>query len=73
MLDPAIFTKLPFASADSTNIGRNIGIDSAWKGSYQPPSKEWRAELMAARIESHNSAERWDKTPILQDMFEGML
>jgi hypothetical protein len=64
MLDPALFTKLPFASADSTNIGRNIGIDSAWRGTYQPPTKEWRAELMAARIESHNSAQQWQRVAV---------
>ncbi len=29
MLNPLIFTKLPLASADSTNVARNIGIDKA--------------------------------------------
>ena len=43
MLDPEVFTRLPLASADSTNIARNIGIDSAWTGAYMPPSKESRA------------------------------
>lgn len=60
MLDPKIFTRLPFASADSTNIARNIGIDSAWKGNYMPPTKEARAAVMRARIEANNSAERWN-------------
>lgn len=60
MLNPEIFTRLPFASADSTNIGRNIGIDSAWTGSYQPPTKEMRAQLMRSRIESHNAPARCD-------------
>jgi hypothetical protein len=32
MLNPEVFSRLPFASADSTNIGRNIGIDQAWRG-----------------------------------------
>ena len=59
MLNPEIFTKLPFASADSTNIGRNIGIDQSWKGNYMPPSKEVRAQVMRARIESHNAPARW--------------
>ncbi len=40
MLDPKVFTMLPFASADSTNIGRNIGIDQAWRGSYTPKKPE---------------------------------
>ncbi|MDH4566609.1 hypothetical protein E8E95_07950 [Pseudomonas sp. BN414] len=29
MLDPAIFDDLPFSSADSTNIGRTIGVRNA--------------------------------------------
>jgi hypothetical protein len=59
MLDPAIFAFLPFSSADSTNIGRNIGIDQAWRGTYTPPTKEARALLMRQRIESVNAAARW--------------
>ena len=59
MLNPAIFTKFPFASADSTNIGRNIGIDKSWKGNYMPPTKEARAMVMRSRIEAHNSPEIW--------------
>ncbi len=59
MLDPAIFGHLPLSSADSTNIGRNIGIDQAWRGTYTPPTKEARAAVMRSRIESHNSPPRW--------------
>jgi hypothetical protein len=59
MLNPDIFTRLPFASADSTNIGRNIGIDQAWRGTYSPPTKEARALVMRQRIESHNSPTHW--------------
>lgn len=55
MLNPKVFTQYPFASADSTNIGRNIGIDSAWKGTYLPPTKEARAQIMRQRIESSNA------------------
>lgn len=55
MLNPLIFTKLPLASADSTNVARNIGIDKAWTGAYAPSSKETRAALLVERIESHNS------------------
>jgi hypothetical protein len=60
MLDPLVFTRLPFASADSTNIGRNVGIDQAWRGTYSPPTKEARAAVMRARIESQNAPARWD-------------
>lgn len=53
MLNPDVFTRFPFASADSTNIGRNVGIDSKWKGTYTPATKESRAQVMRERIESH--------------------
>jgi hypothetical protein len=59
MLNPEVFSRLPFASADSTNIGRNIGIDSAWKGTYAPPTKEMRAQVMRSRIEAYNAPARW--------------
>jgi hypothetical protein len=59
MLNPKVFTKLPFSSADSSNIGRNIGIDKRWKGTYAPPTKEARASVMRRRIEHYNGAERW--------------
>lgn len=65
MLDPEIFSKLPFSSADSTNIGRNVGIDNNWRnGNYPPPTKEARAMVMRQRIESHNSSQKWTKQPI---------
>jgi hypothetical protein len=59
-LNPAIFTQLPVSSADSTNVARNIGIDSAWKGTYQPRSKQVRARILVDRIEYHNSLCRFD-------------
>jgi len=59
MLNPDIFTKFPFASADSTNIGQNIGIDSAWRGTYMPMNKDARAAVMRSRIEAFNGASSW--------------
>lgn len=59
MLDPVLFAHIPFASADSCNVARNIGIDSAWKGTYTPASKATRAIVMIDRIESHAAAHRW--------------
>ena len=56
MLNPKIFSKLPLSSADSTNTAQNIGIDSKWKGTYQPASKETRAQVIVERIESVNGA-----------------
>lgn len=63
MLNPKVFSKLPLASADSTNIGRNVGIDKKWeKGNYAPPTKEARTQVMRSRIESVNASAVW--TPI---------
>jgi hypothetical protein len=55
MLSPHIVTAVPLASADSTNVARNIGLDSAWSGAYAPATKETRAMVLAERIESHQS------------------
>lgn len=70
MLNPKVFSKLPFSSADSTNIGRNVGIDKAWKGTYLPPNKETRAAVMRSRIESVNAPPTWSfQTGSTIDMF----
>ena len=68
MLNPEVFQHFPFASADSTNIARNIGIDAAWRGPYTPPTKEARAAVMRERIESRQSAPSWTRRPIQQAM-----
>ncbi|EXI35189.1 hypothetical protein J647_3738 [Acinetobacter baumannii 846928] len=68
MLNPAIFSKLPLESADSTNIARNIGIDQAWKGNYMPPTKEMRAAVMRSRIESINSANFYTKFAVSRQL-----
>lgn len=62
MLNPKVFSKLPFASADSTNIARNIGIDVNWRGkngNSKPPSKGARGLVIADRVEAHQSAPFW--------------
>lgn len=60
MLNPRIFPSLPLSSADSTNIARNIGMDSKWSsGRYLPPNKPARARVLRARIESWNGAGAW--------------
>lgn len=59
MLDTDIFRRLPLSSADSTNIGHNIGIDKKWHGGYPPHSKDSRALVMRGRIESVNGATFW--------------
>jgi hypothetical protein len=59
MLSNTIISHIPLASADSTNVAVNIGIDSRWGGSYQPASKGVRALVLADRIERHATAARW--------------
>lgn len=58
MLDPEIFTRLPLSSADSVNASLNCGAISRF-GSYVPPTAAQRAEVIAARIEAHNSVPFW--------------
>ena len=58
MLDPAVFTMLPLASADSTNAAVNGGSISRF-GMYTPPTASQRANVIADRIESHNSSPVW--------------
>lgn len=70
MLDPTIFSHLPFSSADSTNVAMNIGIDSAWQGTYTPASKSARAAILMERIEMHGSARRWCATNGIQQNME---
>lgn len=70
MLDVEIFTRFPFSSADSTNIARNIGIDSKWKsGSYMPVGKDARARIMRQRIEAYQSPAFYEKRPYLEAGF----
>lgn len=68
MLNPDVFTRLPFASADSTNVAQNVVIDGAWRGTYQPVNKPWRAQVLASRIEAHQSAPHWVRQPQQADL-----
>jgi hypothetical protein len=63
MLDPDIFSRLPLASADSTNASVNSGSLGRF-GSYLPPTAAQRAAVIAARIESVNSAPCF--SPVIQ-------
>ena len=58
-MDPEVFSVIPYSSVDSTNVARNIGIDSAWTGSYIPRRKETRALIIRDNIAHHASADRW--------------
>lgn len=68
MLNPDVFSRFPFASADSTNVAQNITIDSKWKGTYTPASKETRALLLAERIEQTNGASEWTNAGIQESL-----
>lgn len=71
MLNPTIFSQIPLASADSTNVARNIGLDSRWDtAAYTPRSQGVRALILADRIEAHCSAATWQKTNGTQHNFE---
>ena len=68
MLNPEVFSRLPLSSADSTNIAQNIGIDSAWRGTYTPRNKDVRAIVMRDKIESFQSLTFWEKQPIQMEI-----
>lgn len=55
MLSTEIFTKMPLASADSTNAAVNSGSLHRF-GMYKPATSSQRAAVIADRIEMHNSA-----------------
>ena len=60
MLNPKLFTLMPLHSADSTMIGRNVGIDKQWgDGRLQPRNKEIRAVVLRDRIETFNASSQW--------------
>ena len=61
MLNPTIFSHIPFASADSCNVALNIGKDTKWSGTYQPLTELQRALVLAERIEQHVTAVTWSK------------
>lgn len=58
MLAPKVFSRLPLASADSTNAAVNGGSLSRF-GTYLPPTAAQRCAVIAERIEAHNSAPCW--------------
>lgn len=58
MLDPAIFTRLPLASADSTNAARNSAGANRF-GTYRPKERWQRATVIAWCIEAETSPATW--------------
>jgi hypothetical protein len=68
MLDPAVFTKFPFSSCDSTNVAQNCRDSKRWTV-YNPPNNETRGLVLAERIESFNSLELWKQQYTQQMLF----
>lgn len=58
MLNPEITSRVPLASADSTNVARNIGLDTRWRGTYAPATREARTDVLVERIESTSTPDR---------------
>lgn len=61
MMNPTIFSHVPFSSVDSCNVARNHGDDNRWDRSLYVAgmSKSVRAIVLAERIEAHASASHW--------------
>lgn len=59
MLSPEIIKTMPFASADSTTVARNVNFDTRWRGPCPPSSKLGRALALRERIEHAATATRW--------------
>jgi len=57
MLNWRVFSRLPLASADSVNVGMNCGR-TAKLYDTDPVAG---AEVIARRVEAHNSLDRWDR------------
>ncbi|MBK8639898.1 MAG: hypothetical protein IPN92_17080 [Chromatiaceae bacterium] len=69
IMDPRIFTRLPLASADSTNAAVNSGSISRF-GCYLPPTSAQRGAVIADRIEAENSAPVWLNYAGQGDLFD---
>lgn len=59
MLSPELIKAIPFTSADSTTVARNVNLDTKWKGSMAPSSRLGRALALRERIEQAQTATRW--------------
>jgi hypothetical protein len=69
MLAPEIVSRVPFASADSTNVARNAA-GGRWHGTYAPPNQDWRALVLAARIEAVNAPQSWKEFDSQTSLFD---
>ena len=69
MLDPDIFKYVPFASSDSAHAALTSFMPGHRFGIYQPKKHSQRANIIADRIESYNSAPTWNpsKSILIQE------
>jgi hypothetical protein len=67
-MDPEVFSVVPYHSVDSTNVARNVGIDSRWTGRYVPPSKDVRALCIRDIVNNHASAWRWNRAGVQRNL-----
>lgn len=68
MLNTDVFSRLPLSSADSTNIAQNVGIDSKWRGTYTPASKDSKARVLRERIEIVQALTFWEKQAVQMEL-----
>ena len=68
MLNIDVFSRLPLSSADSTNIAQNVGIDSKWRGTYTPVSKDSKARVIRERTEVLQGLTFWEKQSIQMEI-----
>lgn len=61
MLNPTIFSHVPLASADSTNVAQTMYRADDFTGSYQPVTNDTRAAILMERVECHVAAVRWSR------------
>lgn len=69
-LSTSIFPYLPLQSADSAQIGVNVGLDANFPGRYAPRDKGKRARAIADYIESFQAAKRWVGIPLQSGLFQ---
>ncbi len=72
MLRQELVERVPLASADSTNVARNIGMDTRWKGTYTPATKEMRVDVLVERIERTITPSRMEPPPLSMFDMEAM-
>lgn len=67
-MDPEIFSVIPYHSVDSTRVGRAVGFDRDWSGTYVPPSRHVRALCVQDVLNNHASARRWNHAGIQRNL-----